>query len=195
MSKTIFLASKSPRRRELLEQLGFVVKLVDVNVPEVIGSYEHPQNYVARLAREKALAGVAALDCKGVCLGADTIGIHCDGRLLEKPMDKEDFMSMFKLMSGKSHQVVTSVVVADDRKFKQSTVETEVEFVEVSNSQAEAYWNTGEPRDKAGGYGIQGRGAMFVRGIVGSYSSVVGLPLAETCELLDQFNIRALGQL
>ena len=181
------LASQSPRRQELLAQIGVHFELVTVDVLEVIGPDEPHQAYVRRLAEEKARAG-AALRPGCAVLGADTIGI-CDGRLLEKPRDKADAARMLELLSGNRHQVLTAVSICRDHRQSTRLSVTDVTFRRLTATEIQRYWGTGEPRDKAGSYAIQGFGAVFVESLSGSYSGVVGLPLAETQALLSEFGI------
>lgn len=181
----IWLASKSPRRRELLQQLGVRFDVVSVDVAERIGPGESAGAYVARLAVDKAQAGA---ETRSLVLGADTIVVLAD-RVLEKPKDLDHFKQMFELLSGKTHQVMTAIALC--RRVSEREVKTvsrvcvsDVTFRAISAAEAHRYWQTGEPRGKAGGYGIQGFGAAFVTRLEGSYSNVVGLPLHETSELL-----------
>lgn len=188
MNPPLFLASTSPRRRELLQQLGleFTVLRVDVNESRHAG--EAPPEYVARLAREKARAGLALRGGAGVVVAADT-SVVLDGDVLGKPASLDEAMAMWRRLSGRQHEVLTGVAVADDHALKTAVVATRVCFRDIAAEEMRAYWASGEPADKAGGYAIQGRGAVFVTGISGSYSNVVGLPLAETAALLAGFGI------
>ena len=184
---TIQLASKSPRRAELLAQIGVPYKVVDIDIPEVHEVGETPEDYVARLAREKALAGLAA--SPGLpTLGADTIVVKGE-HILEKPHDMEDCCAMLSQLSDSEHKVMTAVTICQNQKIHQALSVTRVVFNAISRAQAERYWATGEPVDKAGSYAIQGYGAVFVKRIEGSFSGVVGLPLEVTCNLLQHFNI------
>lgn len=188
----MYLASQSPRRRELLVQLGVDFEPLSVNVVEQQQAGEVPADYVARLAREKAVAGWQQLLTEGKparpVLGADTIGL-CDETLLEKPLDQRHAHQMLTMMSGRSHEVLTAVTLCQEQRIESCLVRTEVTFRALSEADIEAYWHTGEPQDKAGGYGIQGKGGAFVERINGSYSAVVGLPLAQTSQLLDRFEV------
>jgi len=183
----LLLASKSPRRAELLNQIGVQFEVVSVSVEEVFGEGESPEAYVERLAMEKSAAG-AALHSGRVVLGADTI-VVCDGELMEKPADKTDCVRMLMKLSGSSHQVMTAVALTKDTEQAYCRSVSTVHFRELTESEAARYWDTGEPQDKAGAYGIQGFGAIFVANIEGSYSSIVGLPLFETQKLLKDFGI------
>lgn len=188
----LYLASQSPRRRELLNQIGVIHAIISAPVPEQPGSGEAPMAYVQRLAREKAAAGFAELQRLGLplapVLGADTIGL-IDGDLLEKPRDRTHAADILRRLSGRSHEVITAVALHDQTRQAERLSVTKVSFRRLTDAEINAYWDTGEPRDKAGGYGIQGLGAVFVTGIQGSYSCVVGLPIEATCELLREFNV------
>ena len=186
VDQNLYLASQSPRRQELLEQIGVRFELLKVSVPEKRRPEEAPSDYVSRLSKEKALAG-ALIKPECWVMGADTIVVS-GGQVLEKPADKDDFLSMFATLSGGIHSVFTSVALCrksgqSDNVYQQSC-ETKVQFREIDEAEAIRYWETGEPLDKAGGYGIQGFGAVFVERIEGSYSNVVGLPLQESAKLL-----------
>ncbi|GGB83701.1 Maf-like protein [Marinobacterium zhoushanense] len=184
----LVLASASPRRRELLEQIGVPHRVVPVDLCEDPQPGESPEAYVARLAREKAQAGYLAAGADAPALGSDT-AVILDGDILGKPRDEADAVNMLMRLSGRRHQVMTAVAVADGERCLYETVITEVSFVLFDESRARAYWASGESADKAGAYGIQGLGAVFVESIDGSYSAVVGLPLAQTAALLKEFNI------
>jgi septum formation protein len=186
---TLFLASASPRRRELLQQIGAPFSLLSVAVDETPSATESPEDYVQRLAREKALAGLALLDDASACvLGADTT-VVLDQRILGKPADRVDALAMLAALSGREHRVMTAVAVASPSRCVVRLVTSKVRMRRIDPAQAEAYWTSGEPQDKAGGYAIQGCGAIFVESLEGSYSTVVGLPLCETAELLDMFGL------
>ena len=181
------LASRSPRRVQLLQEVGYRFEARPADVPEIPQPGETPLDYARRLALAKARTLAGALPV----LGADT-DVSLDGRILGKPRDAEDASAMLLALAGRSHQVISAVaLVADGREAVVSTV-TEVEFVPLTRAEALAYWATGEPADKAGAYAIQGRAARFVRAVRGSVSGVIGLPLAETCNLLSEFGIRSL---
>ncbi len=183
----IYLASGSPRRQELLTQLGVEFERIVTNVEERRQPQESAQQYVVRLARDKALAGVAQAPCDLPVLGADTIVI-LNGEVLEKPQSPDDACAMLHRLSGHTHQVMTAVAIADRQHIMDCLVVTEVTFRVLSQQDIAGYVASGEPMDKAGAYGIQGLGGCFVRKINGSYHAVVGLPLVETYELLSNFN-------
>jgi len=184
LASPLYLASASPRRRELLTQLGYPFQVISVQVPEVRAAGEAPVDYVQRLARQKAAAGLHACGGHGAVLGADTIVVLGE-RVLEKPKDKADGLAMLTALSGQTHVVMTAVALASAQGMALRLVCTDVTFRTVSEAEMLDYWSTGEPCDKAGGYGIQGRAGKFVKRIDGSYSAVVGLPLLETDELLQ----------
>lgn len=185
----LILASASPRRLELLTQIGVPCRVAAVDLCEDPLPGERAQNYVERLAREKALAGYQRGGAERPALGSDT-AVILDGEILGKPRDEADAIATLMRLSGRVHQVMTGVAVADGQRCLSRVVVTEVEFIPFDEATARAYWASGEPADKAGSYGIQGRGAVLVARISGSYSAVVGLPLAETAMLLKEFDIQ-----
>lgn len=186
----LYLASSSPRRRELLTQIGLPFHIVPASIDETPQAGESAVAYVERLAREKALAGLHFLAQRAdVCvLGADT-AVVLDGRILGKPADRAEALAMLQALSGREHEVLTAVAVANRDRCEAKVVGSRVTFRSVSMEEAERYWDTGEPHDKAGGYAIQGLAAVFVSRVEGSYSAVVGLPLCETSALLADFSI------
>ena len=184
---TLYLASGSPRRQELLTQLGLSFEKVVPGIEELRRPHESAQQYVGRLAREKAQAGVALTAHDLPVLGADTIVI-LNGEVLEKPRDAAHAAVMLRMLSGNTQQVMTAVALADSQHTLDCLVVTEVTFRTLSDDDITHYVASGEPLDKAGAYGIQGLGGCFVRKINGSYHAVVGLPLVETYELLSNFN-------
>lgn len=188
----LYLASQSPRRRELLRQIGVDHEVLSVAVTEQPLAQESAQDYVQRLAREKACAGVSRLSMESLksapVLGADTI-VVCAGEILEKPRDQIHAATMLRALSGQTHQVMTAVAIADETRHEVLLSTTEVSFRPLSDAEIAAYWRTGEPQDKAGGYAIQGLGAVFVRELRGSYTGVVGLPLEATMDLLQSFGV------
>lgn len=193
---TLYLASGSPRRRELLTQIGVPFSTLLVPVDENSLPEEPPRVYVERLARAKAQAGLAALADPGdaVVLGADT-AVILDGRILGKPQDRDEAVETLSALSGREHLVLTAVALASSTRVAARVVGTRVRFRVLTRAEIEAYWATGEPRDKAGSYAIQGLAAVFVSQLQGSYSAVVGLPLGETAELLAEFAIPCWQQL
>lgn len=185
----LYLASASPRRRELLGLLDVSFDVLTIDVAERRQPGEDAETYVRRLARDKAAAGVAVAAADLPVLGADTI-VVLDGAVLEKPRDAAHAADMLAALSGRSHQVMTAVTLADRRESASRLVVTDVRFRELSAQDIARYVASGEPLDKAGAYGIQGRGGCFVKSITGSYHAVVGLPLVETLELLSHFAAR-----
>lgn len=181
-----YLASMSPRRRELLEQIGVHPTVIKVDVDETPLPHEAPDAYVLRLAQDKAEAGKEATNAmaKLPVLAADT-AVVVDGTILGKPRNRDDALEMIQQLSGRSHQVLTGIALYDNScecRLSSSTVT----FRTVSQAEAQAYWDTGEPVDKAGGYAIQGVAALFISHLDGSFSGVMGLPLYETSQLLQR---------
>ena len=187
MAAFVYLASASPRRRELLTQLGVDCRVVPAAVDESRKPEETPDRYVTRLAQDKAAASRLTLGkVPELVIGADT-AVVIDDRILGKPRDGKEAEAMLMALSGRCHEVVTGVAVIgpDDRQVRLSR--SRVCFRALSPEEIRAYWATGEPADKAGAYAIQGLGAMFVASLEGSYTGVVGLPLYETAQLLTTF--------
>ncbi|WP_395339886.1 Maf family protein [Ningiella sp. W23] len=182
----ITLASASPRRQALLKQICANFSVVPANIDEKRGKAESPEHLVKRLALEKAKA-VFARHSTGIVLGSDTL-IAKDNEVLGKPRDCADFLSMMKVLSESKHLVLTAVAGVAHGQEDCELVATEVTFAKVSTADAQAYWQTGEPQDKAGGYAIQGLAEQFISHISGSYSAVVGLPLYQTKQLLERFH-------
>jgi len=190
-SPVLCLASVSPRRRELLSQIGVSHLVVGADIDETFLAGETPRDYVIRLAREKALA-IRRTGQKLPVLAADTT-VVVDGRVFGKPDDQAQAVHMLAALSGRAHEVLTAVALADSRGVTERISVSTVRFREVSLEESLAYWETGEPRDKAGGYAIQGVGAVFIEELRGSYSGVMGLPLFETGELLRAAGIAYWG--
>lgn len=186
MNPLLFLASTSPRRRELLQQIGLSFEVLRVDVNESTQVNESPEEYVQRLSLAKAQSGLAQCPSNSLVLAADTT-VVIDNHIIGKPENLEQAITIWQLLSGRCHQVLTGVTLANHNQSKTIVVTTDVYFCPLSMKEMLAYWQTGEPQDKAGGYGIQGKGALFVKKIDGSYSNVVGLPLTETVQLLRQF--------
>ncbi len=184
---SIYLASTSPRRRELLEQIGVAYQVIGAPVDETPRGGEATEGYVLRMALEKARAGHGqAADKLHPVLGADTT-VVVGGAVLGKPRDRADGIAMLRRLSGVTHHVYSGVaLVVAGREATRLSVSA-VSFREIAERECAAYWMSGEPADKAGGYAIQGRGALFVVRLEGSYSGVMGLPLFETAELLREF--------
>ena len=186
----LYLASGSPRRRELLTQIAvpFLTQIAPIDENALPG--ESPIAYVERLALSKAQAGLAALSdtADAVVLGADT-AVVLNGRILGKPTDRADALATLSDLSGRTHEVLTAVALVSRERQASRVVTSQVTFRALSQAEIEAYWASGEPQDKAGCYGIQGLAAVFVSQLQGSYSAVVGLPLCETAALLAEFAI------
>lgn len=187
---TLYLASSSPRRRELLTQIGVPFTVVKAPIDETALPNEDSLAYVQRMAEEKARAGWQSLSQPGAVqvLGADT-AVIAQGSILGKPRDEADAMATLALLSGTTHEVITSVALFDGVRMDTCTASARVTFRPIDEAEARAYWASGEPADKAGGYGIQGLGAIFVEKLEGSYSAVVGLGLFETAALLQRNGI------
>lgn len=188
----IYLASQSPRRRELLAQLGIAHRVHAIAIDESRKIGERSPQLVVRLARAKAAAAAATLGRTIPVLAADTV-VDIDDETLGKPAGRAEGIAMLLRLAGRSHSVLTAVATIDARRTRTALSETTVWFREIDESEAAAYWDSGEPADKAGAYAIQGTGAIFVQRIVGSYSGVMGLPLFETAGLLRESGIEVLG--
>ncbi|ARP39347.1 Maf family protein [Vibrio syngnathi] len=189
--KHLVLASGSPRRKELLSQLGYEFSVFVTDVEECKHAQETAEEYVKRLSLDKALAALSLLQVNAseeqhVVLGSDTVVVS-QGQVLEKPTDFSDSKRMLTQLANERHQVMTAVSVVSEDKQKTEIIITDVWFKPLSEKEIEQYWQTGEPCDKAGSYGIQGLGGRFVTRIEGSYYAVVGLPLFETDQLLQEF--------
>jgi len=189
---SLVLASGSPRRKELLTQLGYEFSVLVTDIEEQQQPDEDAQAYVQRLSFDKAKAALNLIaeqepdSSQYVVLGSDTVVVS-QGQVLEKPSDLADCKRMLTQLSDQRHQVMTAVSVVSADKHKTEIVITDVWFKPLSEQEIEKYWQTGEPCDKAGSYGIQGLGGRFVTRIEGSYYAVVGLPLFETDQLLQEF--------
>jgi len=190
----IYLASRSPRRRELLNQLGVSFEILDLEVDESTRAGETADALVLRLARAKAECGRGLAGDKGanLVLGADTI-VVLDDEVLGKPCDQDHAVAFLMRLSDRCHRVLSAVALASVDGTATRVCESRVCFRQLSRRECEAYAATGEPLDKAGAYGIQGRAAAFVSQLQGSYSGVVGLPLYETSELLAEAGLDLFG--
>jgi len=193
----LYLASQSPRRRQLLEQIGVDFSVLDVDVPEQRMLGESPQDYVSRVARDKARAGLASLDQANqsqandaIVLGADT-EVVLDDEVFGKPQDADDAAAMLRHLSGRTHAVISVVWLASAAREECVVCISQVRFAPLDESTVATYVATGEPFGKAGAYAIQGRGAALVEHLQGSYSGVMGLPVFETARLLRDFNAAA----
>lgn len=188
---TLLLASSSPRRQEILLSLGLSFSIQRVEIDESRVQGESPEQMVLRLAVGKANAANVATD--QVAIGADTAVILGE-RVLGKPRDREQGVDMLLSLSGRVHSVLTGVAVRSQAGMETALSSTDVMFREIDQDEARRYWQSGEPRDKAGGYGIQGLGGVFVAAINGSYTGVMGLPVFETAALLEAAGIEAMVQ-
>lgn len=182
----IYLASGSPRRRELVQLLGHEFAILRPDVEEQWQTGETPEAYVQRLAQDKSQAGVKIAPTDHPVIGADTI-VVLNNQILEKPRDELHAQEILLALSGKTHQVMTAVAISDQNRTLNTLIVTDVTFRELSLTEIHDYIKSGEPMDKAGAYGIQGKGGCYVRRINGSYHAVVGLPLVETDELIQRF--------
>lgn len=203
IDQKIYLASKSPRRRELLRQIGVEFELLLLrensargpDVPELVQPGEAPLAYVERVTREKVESASATMLSRRLpvrpVLTADTT-VTLEGRILGKPADDAEALAMLRLLSGRTHQVLTSVALKHHEDLWQSTQTSEVTFAVLTEATMRAYCALPEPYDKAGGYAIQGRAAQFIEHIAGSHSGIMGLPLYDTTQLLQQAGIRTL---
>ena len=185
----IYLASASPRRQQLLQQLGINFKVVVSDLEETRAPNESPPQYVFRVALEKARHVAATVRERGLpwhpVLGADT-EVVLDGEVLGKPTDREHGLAMLQRLQGRTHEVLSIAVLLDSRDESNTLSRSLVTFAPMTSADIERYWDSGEPLGKAGGYAIQGRAATFIARLEGSYSGVMGLPLYETAQLLRQ---------
>ena len=188
-SSQLYLASTSSRRREILQSLGVNLKIAKVDTDESPLQDESAEELVQRLAMAKA---DGATDV-GFVLGSDTV-VVLDDRILGKPTDADDAVEMLLALSGRSHRVLTGVALKTPQGTRAVLSATDVRFREIGRDEAIRYWQSGEPADKAGSYGIQGLGGMFIENINGSYSGVMGLPVFETVELLRSAGIEVLAK-
>jgi septum formation protein len=189
--RRLVLASASPRRRELLTQAGFTFEVHPAHIPEDPGPDEEPIAYVLRLAREKAQAVFNHLqDPDAVVLGADTT-VTLDNHILGKPEDSADAARMLRLLSGRTHRVITGIAVVTAEGAEIAAEVTGVRFLALSDEEIAAYIATGEPMDKAGAYAIQGRAARWIPRIEGCYFNVVGLPLSLVSTMLESCKLSA----
>lgn len=190
-NKALHLASSSPRRKEILAALGLTFSVGGADVDEQRLDGESARDMVLRLAVDKAMAGAPVGDV--IVIAADTLVVLGDD-IFGKPEDQDDALEMLGRLSGRTHQVLTGVAVWADGEMRSVLSATDVRFREISPDEALAYWQSGEPCDKAGAYAIQGRGGVFVEAISGSYSGVVGLPVFETVKLLEEAGIKVMNR-
>ena len=184
---SVLLASSSPRRASLLQQIGLMFETMSPDVDESLAAGEMPMAYVERLSKSKAAAGLTHRPSY-VVIAADTV-VTLGDEVIGKPMDRADGIEMLMRLSGATHRVLTGVTVASAADSRTQVVASDVSFRAVSEDEAYAYWRTQEPTDKAGGYGLQGIGSIFVEKIHGSPSAVIGLPMLETELMLKHFGI------
>jgi len=185
----LYLASRSPRRRELLRQLGVDHAVLDVEVPEIRAAGESPTDYVSRVAREKGQAGLALVGgAETLVLGSDT-EVVLDDEVFGKPADAQQAAAMLRRLSGRTHAVISVVWGVSAMRAERELSVSMVRFAALEEAAIDAYVATGEPFGKAGAYAIQGRGAAFIEHLDGSYSGVMGLPLFETARLLRGFGV------
>lgn len=189
-NRALHLASSSPRRKEILAALGLTFSVGGADVDEQQLDGESAEDMVLRLAVDKAMAGAPGGDV--IVIAADTL-VVLDDHIFGKPGDQDDALEMLGRLSGRTHQVLTGVAVWAEGEMRTALSATDVRFREISPDEALAYWQSGEPCDKAGAYAIQGRGGVFVEAISGSYSGVVGLPVFETVKMLEQAGLKVLG--
>ena len=191
--ESIILASASPRRQELLAQIGVRFTVRSQYIDESIRIGELANDYVSRMAQEKANSALSALcvtkdSSDTLVLAADT-SVVCDATVLGKPLDEADAVDMLRRLSGREHRVLSAVTLSTQDKQRTVLSESRVRFREISIEEAQQYYRSGEPLGKAGAYAIQGYAAVFVEQLVGSYSGVMGLPLFETAQLLAEFSV------
>ncbi len=194
VDRSIYLASRSPRRQELLGQIGVKFMAMEIDVDETVLGGESPRTYVERLARAKSVAGWQRVERddlpRAPVLGADTT-VAIDGRILGKPVDRREAAQMLASLSGRLHEVLTAVSLKFGPRLESAVSVSEVRFKTLTNEEIARYVATGECEDKAGAYGIQGHAARFVADLHGSFSGVMGLPLYETAQLMDRLGSAA----
>lgn len=181
----IILASASPRRKELMTLAGYDFEVKCADIIETVPENAKPEDVVMSLALQKAQA-VARENPEAIVVGSDTV-VALDEKILGKPHSKQEAVEMLRSLSGRRHRVYTGVAIIKGEKSKRFFEKTEVEFYPLSNEETESYVATGEPMDKAGAYGIQGRGALLVKGIDGDYFNVMGLPIAKLYREMKDF--------
>jgi len=187
----IILASRSPRRVELLRQIGIEAEIMPADIDESVLAAESPPEYVLRMAREKAKAVEPAGAEDTLIIAADT-AVVVGGRIYGKPASEADAAAMLRSLSGRTHHVLSAVALRQGNRLSSRLSDSAVTFRPLSDAEIQRYWQSGEPVDKAGGYAIQGLGAVFIASIEGSYSGIMGLPLQETAALLAECGFRVL---
>lgn len=188
----IILASRSPRRQELLARMGLEFTVKASRIDEKMDPFAHPSDEVARISLAKAQAVVGSCNPEDIIISADTI-VVCDGLMMGKPHSESEAFSMLRRLSGRDHQVMTGLTVLGGGRTENLTVTTTLRFRALSDQEIRNYIATGEPMDKAGGYGIQGFASMFVVGLDGDYYNVMGLPICTLTVLLRRFGVKLLG--
>lgn len=188
LMKPLILASASPRRLQLLAQIGLAATVMAADIDETPQAAENDRDYVLRMAAGKARA-IAMQRPDALVLAADTV-ISLDGRLIGKPRDRDDAFAIWRALSGRCHQVLSAVALLDDGRLQTAISCSEVQFAVLDATDMAAYWDSGEPQDKAGAYAIQGLAACWISEIRGSYSGIMGLPLFETAQLLGKAGVR-----
>ncbi len=193
MKKNIILASASPRRKELLKSIGLEFEVIPSQIQEHIENENFSPELIENLAMEKACDVAAKIDFPAIVIGSDTVVI-IDNKILGKPVDEKDAFNMLKMLSGKTHQVVSAIAVVDTETkiILKDYVISYVTFKELSMNEMTAYIKTGEPMDKAGAYAIQGLAGMFVKSISGCYSNIVGISVFRLAEMLKQSGVKLL---
>ena len=196
MTTELILASGSPRRREILDKLGFCFRVVRPETDESRHDGESPLEYVRRLSYEKARAVLSfpGVSSSSVILAADTT-IDYDGDVIGKPSSKSDFIGIMSRLGGNTHRVITGFTVLRGGEIHTDVVVSQVSFYRLTPSEIDWYWNTGEPCDKAGGYAIQGIGRKYIRHFQGSLSNIIGLPEDEILRALSEFGVFPFGAL
>ncbi|TNF66405.1 MAG: septum formation inhibitor Maf [Gammaproteobacteria bacterium] len=189
----LYLASQSPRRYQLLKQLNIDFQQFSVDVDESVLNNEQPNEYINRVVEMKKIKAQQEVKLKDTILVADTM-VTLNGKILGKPNNYNDAKRMLKLLSGNEHEVYTTVCIAQGNHSEKLNCISQVKFRVIDETEIKAYWNSGEPCDKAGAYGIQGLGSIFVESICGSHSAIMGLPLFETAQLLSKFGISVLNE-
>lgn len=190
---SIILASASPRRQQLLRQMGLTFTVEVANIDETISSHDLPKEAVRRLATQKAFAVATAHSMDDVIIAADTI-VSLDGRILGKPSNAEDAKRMLRMLSGKTHHVLTAFTVIKGAQNHTRVDEALVQFRELTDNEIDDYVATGEPLDKAGAYGVQGEGGRLIASIHGDYYTVMGLPIGHLASILHRFGVHITGE-
>ncbi|HED17626.1 MAG TPA: septum formation inhibitor Maf [Gammaproteobacteria bacterium] len=186
MDDFLYLASQSPRRRQLLDQIQVSYQVLAIDIEEAVLPEETAEAYVQRVALDKALAGLLLRTQDKLVLAADT-EVVLEGKVLGKPSDQAHAQEILRSLSGRDHQVLSAVAIHDGERHQIRLSRNIVYFRDLSTTEINRYWSSGEPHGKAGAYAIQGLGAAFIKRLEGSYSSVMGLPLYETAALLAEF--------